>query len=220
MDLTKSRDFFDPKKLTDTSHIIGCGSIGSHVAELLVRHGVKNLTLWDYDTVEAHNIANQLFFHDQINEEKTKALADILLRINPDLDITIKGRYEKEFLSGYVFLCLDSIEARQMVVDTNINNNTIITMTDFRTGFTEGQSYFVDWSSRINRKNFRKSMDFNDEEAAKNAPTTACGTVLGLSTVVKETAITGICNFTNFINNEETKFAVISTPYQFNTFTL
>lgn len=220
MDLTKSRDFFNPEKVTDTCHIIGCGSIGSNVAELLVRYGIKNLTLWDFDIVEPHNIANQLFFNDQIGERKTEALSNILLRINPDLKLTIKERYSDEILSGYVFLCVDSIEVRQQIVDNNMRNNSISTMVDFRTGLFQGQSYFADWKAKVNRENFRKSMDFTHEEAEINAPTTACGTSLGVSPVIKATAIAGICNFTNYINHYPTKSVVISNPYDFNILTL
>ena len=35
MDLNKSREFFDPVKVNKRCHIIGCGAIGSSVAELL-----------------------------------------------------------------------------------------------------------------------------------------------------------------------------------------
>lgn len=217
MDLTKSKDFFNPDKVKDVCHIIGCGSIGSNVAELLVRYGIKNIILWDYDRVESHNIANQLFYQDQIGTEKTKALAEILLRINPELNIIFRERYKGEMLQGHVFLCVDSMEVRQNIVDSNLDNRTVKTMTDFRTGLLEGQSYLANWSSKFNRINFRKTMNFTTEEAELNTPTTACGTSLGVSPVVKATAIAGICNFTNFINEEETKSVIIVNPFNFST---
>ena len=37
MNLVKSQDYFDPIKVTNRCHIIGCGSVGSTVAELLIR---------------------------------------------------------------------------------------------------------------------------------------------------------------------------------------
>ena len=81
MDLNKSREFFDPNKVKGRCHIIGCGSIGSHVAELLARYGVKKLTLYDFDVVEPHNLVNQNFYHRQIGKEKTEALKEILMDI-------------------------------------------------------------------------------------------------------------------------------------------
>lgn len=61
MDLSKSYDFFQPEKDPTRVHIIGCGSVGSAIAENLVRCGVTRLSLWDFDTVEPKNIANQMF---------------------------------------------------------------------------------------------------------------------------------------------------------------
>ena len=55
MDLNKSREFFDPRKVKERCHVIGCGSIGGNVAELLVRYGIKKITIWDDDIVESHN---------------------------------------------------------------------------------------------------------------------------------------------------------------------
>ena len=71
MDLNKSLEFFDPNKVKERCHIIGCGSIGSNVAELLARYGVERITLWDFDTVEPHNIANQLFTEEDVGAPKT-----------------------------------------------------------------------------------------------------------------------------------------------------
>ena len=52
MDLNKSLEFFDPNKVKARCHIIGCGSIGGNVAELLARYGVKDLVLYDFDNVD------------------------------------------------------------------------------------------------------------------------------------------------------------------------
>ena len=40
MDLSKSYEFFQPEKYDGRIHIIGCGSVGSTLAENLARCGV------------------------------------------------------------------------------------------------------------------------------------------------------------------------------------
>ena len=85
MDLNKSIEFFNPEKVKRKCHIIGCGAIGSNIAELLARQGVEDFVLWDEDIVEAHNIVNQLYTDDEINMPKTEALSNHLLKINPKL---------------------------------------------------------------------------------------------------------------------------------------
>ena len=61
MNLVKSQDYFNPLDVTKRCHIIGCGSVGSTVAELLIRLGLTKISLYDFDVVSAHNLANQMF---------------------------------------------------------------------------------------------------------------------------------------------------------------
>ena len=74
MDLSKSYDYFQPEKDTARIHIIGCGSVGATVAENLARCGITKFTLWDFDTVEPHNLANQIFRQHDIGKTKVEAL--------------------------------------------------------------------------------------------------------------------------------------------------
>lgn len=69
--------------------IVGCGGLGSNVAHMLVRAGVGELTLIDFDVVEAGNLNRQLFFCDQLGMPKTRALADTLRRIRPDVRLNL-----------------------------------------------------------------------------------------------------------------------------------
>ena len=216
MDLNKSLEFFDPNKVQANCHIIGCGSIGSNVAELLARYGIKRLTLWDFDVVEPHNIANQLYYQDHIGMKKTLALDTILTAINPDITLKLKDKYESDILDGFVFMCVDNVEVRQDIVNTNKWNPEIRAIIDFRTTLLEGQTYFADWSNVKQKESLIKSLDFTHEEAKANTPVSACGFELSVSPVVKMCSIMGIVNFTNFINNEPTKHLVICDPYSYD----
>jgi len=73
------------------SHValVGCGGLGSNAASMLVRAGVGELTLIDFDVVEESNLNRQLFFRDQLGLPKTEALAATLRRINPDVTLHI-----------------------------------------------------------------------------------------------------------------------------------
>lgn len=77
--------------------IIGCGGLGSNVAEMLVRSGVGRLTLVDFDTVNECNLNRQFFFRDQIGMLKTEALAENLRRIRSDVRLdTLQVRVTEE----------------------------------------------------------------------------------------------------------------------------
>ncbi len=67
--------------------IVGCGGLGSNAASMLVRSGVGELTLIDFDVVEESNLNRQLFFRDQLGLPKTEALSATLLRINPGVKL-------------------------------------------------------------------------------------------------------------------------------------
>jgi sulfur carrier protein ThiS adenylyltransferase len=70
-----------------TVGIAGAGGLGSNCAVSLVRVGVGNLIIADYDKVNSTNLNRQYYFIDQVGEKKVKALRDNLLRINPGLNI-------------------------------------------------------------------------------------------------------------------------------------
>ena len=217
MNLNKSLEFFDPTKVKGRCHIIGCGSIGSNVAELLARYGIEDIVLYDFDVVESHNIVNQLYTEEDVGTEKTTALSKLLYKINPKLKTTmeIKGKYENQMLTDYVFMCVDSVEVRNQIVKNNKLNTMIKAVFDFRTTLYEGQCYFADWSKPKDKDSLIESLNFTHEEALANTPVSACGFELSVAPVVRMCAQSGIVNFTNFVNGAETKHLILMQPYSF-----
>lgn len=69
--------------------IVGAGGLGSNAALMLVRAGVRALTLADFDVVETSNLNRQMYFPDQLGRPKVQALAESLLRLEPDLDVRL-----------------------------------------------------------------------------------------------------------------------------------
>ena len=67
--------------------IAGAGGIGSNVAVHLVRSGIKELKIIDFDRVDTSNLNRQFFFDDQIGRLKVEMLAYNLKRISPDIHI-------------------------------------------------------------------------------------------------------------------------------------
>lgn len=218
MDLNKSLEFFDPSKVKGRCHVIGCGSIGGNVAELLVRYGITDIVLWDFDDVEPHNLANQIYTEEDIGQPKTVALHKYLSKINPICKKSIKSRYKYEGmpLEGFVFMCVDSVEVRKEIVTANWYNPAVDAVFDFRTTLFEGQCYFANWTNIKQKESLRESLNFTHEEAKANTPVSACGFELSVSPVVKMCSIMGIVNFTNFINKQPTKHIIICDPYSYD----
>jgi sulfur carrier protein ThiS adenylyltransferase len=69
--------------------IVGCGGLGSNAAMMLVRAGIGELTLMDFDVVEEDNLNRQAYFRDQIGQPKTQALAELLRRVEPSVALNL-----------------------------------------------------------------------------------------------------------------------------------
>ena len=208
MDLNKSYEFFQPEKYDDRLHIIGCGAIGSTVAENLARLGLKDITLYDFDTVEAHNIANQMFRHRDIGQLKVDALRNILIEINPDAAEyikSLKSGYIAQPLSGYIFLCLDNIDLRREIVKRCMGNEFIKAVFDFRMRLMDAQHYAADWSDKNLVQILLNSMDFTHDEAIAETPVSACNLPLSVAYTVRAICALGVSNFVNFVNHGKIK---------------
>ena len=201
MNLSKSFEFFDPALCKHWIHIIGCGSVGSTVAELLTRHGLTDFMLYDFDEVKRHNVVNQIFRDKDVGKAKVEALSQIMMEINPEVNLKLKpeGWTQGCSLDGYVFLCVDDIELRAKIVKENRFNNRVKAMFDFRTGLTDAQHFAADWSSPESKKIFLETMGFSHEEAALNQQMSACNVSLCVAPTVRLVANVGVVNFINFL---------------------
>lgn len=219
IDLSKSYDFFKPEECRDRIHVIGCGAIGSHVAEQLVRYGLTKLTLYDFDIVEAHNIANQLFTQEDIGKPKVVAVADYLSKINPevarDIKLATKG-YTGQKLSGYVFLCVDNIDLRREIATACKGNAFVKGMFDFRMRLTDAQHYAAAWNDPKMIDAFIASMQFSHEEAKAETPVSACNMTLSVCSTVKTIVSYGVSNFINFVKGRPIKKMILMDAFEFD----
>ena len=114
--------------------VFGLGGVGSFAAESLVRSGIGNLDVVDYDIVDETNINRQLIaLSSTVGKFKTDVFKARALDINPDLKITtfkVKADADniKRILSaGYdaVIDCIDDLSAKvelaKYCIDNDIN---------------------------------------------------------------------------------------------------
>lgn len=205
MNLSKSFEFFDPGKCNDWIHIIGNGSVGSCIAELLARFGLTKFKLYDFDIVQPHNIVNQMFTAKHIGMPKVEALKEILLEINPEIGehIVLKQNgWNEDPLDGYVFLAVDNIDLRRKIVQDNMYNTFVKGMFDFRTGLTDGQHYAADWRDLKSKKALLETMKFTHESAQLTQHMSACNVSLCVAPTVRMLTNAGVANFVNFVKGE------------------
>jgi len=114
------------------SHVLvaGLGGVGGPSAEMLVRSGVGKLTIVDGDTIHATNINRQLIaMKDTEGKEKALEWKDRLLKINPNLELTVINEYIKDermveiLHSGfdYVIDAIDTLSPKVFLLFHSVN---------------------------------------------------------------------------------------------------
>ncbi len=123
--------------------IIGIGALGSNLAEILVRGGVKNLALDDFDDVESGNLCRANYTLKNLNHSKVDSLKYFLVSLSPFINISSrrfkincipKKNLELELNKNFdiIFDCstdtevtslLDSINFRGRVFSLGLTNN-------------------------------------------------------------------------------------------------
>lgn len=89
-DFILDRNGTDSQELLENKHVIffGCGAVNSSIAEILVRAGIKKITLIDYKKLESNaKIRHSFFKMEFVDLYKTEALKKYLLQINSTIDI-------------------------------------------------------------------------------------------------------------------------------------
>lgn len=112
----RQTDIYNPVDHADTHvTIVGLGNIGSHTAIALAKMGIQHFTLYDHDTVEAHNTASQAFTMSDVDTKKVDAIKAHMLAHNPSVEVhTVAERFTgTEDVAGIVIVAVDSIDVRR-----------------------------------------------------------------------------------------------------------
>ncbi|HSV94540.1 MAG TPA: ThiF family adenylyltransferase [Spirochaetia bacterium] len=99
-------------KVTD----IGVGGIGTLLGLTLGKMGVGSLVFLDDDTVESHNIPNQLFRLADTGRPKVEAFKEMLGEFTDSKVETVQQRFDgSQPLNGVVMSAVDSMAARKVI---------------------------------------------------------------------------------------------------------
>lgn len=112
------------EKLVSTRIIVfGTGGVGSAVCNFLVRSGISNLTIVDFDTIDITNLNRQLVANQtNVGKLKVEEMKTQLLNINPNAKITaIAEKYDENStidLSQFDIIidCIDDIKAKKHLI--------------------------------------------------------------------------------------------------------
>lgn len=106
--------------------VIGLGGVGGHAVEALIRAGIENIIIIDYDIVNISNKNRQIIAIDRtIGKKKTIVMKDRILEINKNVNITIIDEkinsdninliFDNEF--DYLIDACDTISVKKEIIE-------------------------------------------------------------------------------------------------------
>ena len=159
-DFRRQLGLCDPREL-GTVACIGAGHIGSHIVAVLAEMGVSQLSVYDGDTVEEHNVPASFYGPSQIGKLKTEALSENVQLIT-GVDIECHGYYRREqIFSDVIISSLDSIRERQREWEVWNKDNLIPetkVLIDTRVGADTINIYFVNLDNEEDVKRYEESL--------------------------------------------------------------
>jgi len=211
IDYIRQLEVFDPSTFKTPIHLIGGGSVGSWVALMLSKLGVADITVWDFDTVEAHNIPNQFFKVDDIGKLKVEGIKD---NISEYTGVSINGKNEKvdgsQRLEGIVFLLTDTMKSRKEIFEKAIRyNSKVKLLIETRMGLDGGRVYTINPIMPKEVKAYEETM-YSDEESAVSA----CGASQSVVATAVQIASYAVWQFLAWHNKVELENEIlISSMY-------
>ncbi len=112
--------------------VIGLGGVGGYSVETLVRCGIENIIIVDYDKVDITNINRQIIaLHSTLNKNKTEVFLSRIKDINPKCSVKIinelinKDNIDLLFENNidYIIDACDTIETKKLLIKKSIEKN-------------------------------------------------------------------------------------------------
>jgi hypothetical protein len=147
LDLTRQSGLIDGHRAESvTVRIIGAGAIGSHVAEVLAKMGIRHIWVQDFDTVESHNLPNQGYYLGDLGQPKVEALANRLAQGTGALVVPENTRLDDvaDFQEEIVIAAVDSMEVRRLIFDSFAQSRASAVLLDGRMGARFGKVLFCE----------------------------------------------------------------------------
>lgn len=187
IDISRHRELFNAENFHTPITIIGAGATGSWVALALAKLGIQDITVYDFDVIEEHNIANQAYALYDVGDTKVKALYHQIKNITETQIKIHEEKFTNQRLSGIVFLMVDSMEQRKLIWENSIKMKTAVQLLiEPRMGLDVGRVYNVEPTNLTHVKRYEDTY-YTDEEAEVSA----CGN--SMSVITSSLAIASWC---------------------------
>lgn len=165
MNFIRQLDIFDVNEFQlKEIAIVGVGSVGSFTCLALTKMGLQNFVLWDFDSIEEHNLPNQFFMESQLNQKKDVSTQELITKFSPSVNVRLNGKVKKDSLifSDVTILCTDSMASRKLAYEKCKDFSRFLI--DARMGGQVMIIYTIDLKDPKQRKEYEKTL-YPDEES-------------------------------------------------------
>lgn len=149
--------------------IVGAGAIGSYLVGTLAKMGAKDITVFDFDTVEEHNVANQMYGPLQTGKKKVDALKELVFEGSEVEIFAAGGKFlVNEIGADFIVSCVDNMATRkeifQSIADGFMPCKYLV---DGRMGAQFMRTYCIDASNK-NALDFYAKTLYDDAQALQD----------------------------------------------------
>lgn len=199
IDISRHKELFNAEEFTTPVTVIGAGATGSWLTLMLAKLGIKNITVYDHDVVEEHNLANQAYGFNDVGTNKASAIyQSIWVDTRTEIQY-VRDKYTSQPIFGIIFLMVDSMAERKRIWENCIRlKPRIELMIEPRMGLDLGRIYNVNPTDLKQIKEYEQTY-YNDDVAEVSA----CGN--SMTVVTTAIAIASWCarQLINHANNIE-----------------
>ena len=201
LSIIRHQPIFDPNAYNYLPiHIVGAGATGSRVFMSLIELGLSNITAWDFDTVEAHNLANQAFNFSHIGMTKVQALKHLYhskIGMLPPPTMHFKQeRVVDQQLDGIVFLLTDTMSSRREIMDKQ-DKAQLLRVFETRMASTHGNVF------SFNPRSTEEVAAWTDTLISDDAgEVSACGSPISVGPTAAIIANLVVWQFMNYLLND------------------
>lgn len=175
-------DIFDPRKHNGLKvYIVGAGAIGSMTGLVLSKMGFSDITVWDDDKIESHNLPNQMYPLDAIGKHKVDALSDVVKGFAGCTVNALKEKWNNHPFDGdaIVIVCTDNMTSRKAVWKKVKLKGNVRLFIDARMGGETMRIYSIDPMSIKQGRGYENTL-YTDEESVE-LPCTAQSIIYNLA---------------------------------------
>lgn len=210
LDLSRSREIYQPNPIHPRIHLIGVGATGSHIWDILISLGYPKVNCYDFDIVEEHNLGNQMYNAEDVGSPKVTALRQHTQRklgLTAENNTISTAGLSYNFFnakvgaatiksltlegSHLIMLCIDGVESRKEFVRDLYTSGwgNINMLVETRIASRHGEVYTL-WPQLYSQYLAWDSTLTTDDDEAYEA--SACGGSLSVKPTIMSVASTAV----------------------------